>query len=246
MTDVIHSYESLPAYDSLNRFSYCIEVDRELFVQKGKMIAYYGNLKFEAIGSGVIDIMVKQSFNAPLYINDFIIVTGKGKLILGDQGNDIASYDLEAGNLTVKSTNLLAFEPGLTCQECVVPNYLTLLGTGKFLASSNGPVHFMEPPARVDEQALLGWADLPCPSYRYDYAHVQGILSAVGAITGFTHSGEEKQVNFTGQGVILVQSSESLLRGRGIVETILGQVPGLDTNSLTRIQSAINERLSSD
>ena len=65
------------------------------------------------------------------------------------RGNDINSYDLENGNLTVKADHVLGFKTSLMCQECVVEGYLTLLGTGKFLASSNGPVHFLESPVRV-------------------------------------------------------------------------------------------------
>lgn len=234
--------QTLPANDNLNRFAYCVEVKKELFIQKGKMIAYYGNLKFERLGSGPLDILVKEAFNAPLYVNDFVVVTGSGKLILGDRGNDIASYDLEAGNLTVKASNVLAFESTLTCQECVVPGYLTLLGTGKFLASSNGPVHFMEPPCRVDEQALLGWADLPCPSYRYDYAHVKGLLSAVGAVTGLTLSGEEKQMDFTGAGTVLVQASEDALLGRSMLQTVVAQATGLSPTDQQKLMGILSSR----
>jgi uncharacterized protein (AIM24 family) len=227
----------------LNRFSYCIEVKKELFVQKGKMIAYYGALRFESLGSSLLDILVKESFNAPLYVHDFIVVTGNGKLVLGDKGNDIASYDLENGNLTVKSSHLLGFEPGLACQECVIPGYLTLLGTGKFLASSNGPVHFMEPPVRVDEQAILGWADLPCPAFQSDYQYVRGALQAVGALVGVTRSGEEKQIDFTGQGTVLIQSSEAELVGRSTVQSLIAQISGLHQGDLQQLAVAVNNRL---
>ena len=44
---MIHTYENLPAHDNLNSYSYCIDVRKEMFIQKGKMIAYYGSLRFE-------------------------------------------------------------------------------------------------------------------------------------------------------------------------------------------------------
>jgi uncharacterized protein (AIM24 family) len=240
---MIYNYQNLPAHDNLNRFSYCIEVHKEMIIQKGKMIAYYGSLRFESLGSNLLDILVKEAFNAPLYIHDFVVVTGSGKLILGDRGNDIASYNIEKGNITIKSSHVIGFEPTLTCEECTLPGYLTLLGTGTLLASTNGPVHFMEPPACVDEQAILGWADLPCPSYHYDYSHVQGILSSVGALTGITLSGEEKQVNFTGQGTIMVQSSEQALLGRSFLVNVISQISGMNTNDLERIQTVVTSRL---
>ncbi len=70
-----------------------------------------------------------------LYAND-LLVTAKGRLVLGDRGNYIVSYDLDEGDVTARSTNVLGFEPSLVCQESTVPGNLTLLGTGKFLAAS--------------------------------------------------------------------------------------------------------------
>lgn len=60
---------------------------------------------------------------------------GQSNLIVGDRGYNINAYDLDNGR------------------------------TGKFLASSNGPVLFVEPPARVDPEALVGWVDCPAPSH---------------------------------------------------------------------------------
>jgi uncharacterized protein (AIM24 family) len=234
---------NLPKNDNVNRYAFSVDVDGEIFIQKGKMIAYYGQLRFESLGSGPLDVLVQHSFNSPLFVNDFVVVTGRGQLILGDRGNDVNSFDLEDGNLTVKASNVLGFEKGLVCQQSVVPNYLTLLGTGKFLASSNGPVHFMEPPARVDEQALLGWADLPCPSFRYDHAHVRGAMQAVGTLLGVRRSGEEEQLDFTGPGTILVQSSEEGLKGRSNLQTILAQMSGLHQTDLQQLQAHVTQRL---
>jgi uncharacterized protein (AIM24 family) len=205
---VIYNYHNLPENDNLNRFSYGINVKKQLFIQKGKMIAYYGALKFEALGRDFLDVLVQESFNAPLYLDDFVLVSGMGKLILGDQSRDIASYALEDAHLTVKRDRVLGFESTLVCQQSTFYNYLTFLGTGQLIASSNGPVHFLEAPARVDPEAILGWADLPSPSYYYDYEYVNSILSSVGSLAGVTFSGEEKQLNFAGKGTILIQSSE--------------------------------------
>lgn len=234
---------NLPNADNLNPFAYCIRVDREMFIQKGKMIAYYGNLRFEQLGSGVFDLLVKESFNSPLYARDFVIVSGQGHLILGDRGNDVNSFDLEAGNLTVKAENVLGFESSLLMQESIVEGYLTLLGTGKFLASSNGPVHFLECPVRVDEQALLGWADAPCPSQRFDMNYVRTVMNAVGMMFGRS-TGEERQVDFTGQGTVLVQSSEDFLGGRGVLEEIMSRSNSLNHNQLSQLSSYISQKLS--
>ncbi|MBA4116151.1 MAG: AIM24 family protein [Rubrobacter sp.] len=232
---MIYNAQNLPVNDNINSYSFCMDVTGEMFIQKGKMIAYYGALKFESLSAGAYDVLIKESFNSPLYMKNFVVVTGRGKLILGDRGNHIASYDLEDGNLTVRSTNVLGFEPTLICQESTVPGYLTLLGSGKFLASSNGAVHFLEPPVRVDEDALLGWADMPSPSYRYDYSYMRGMSGMIRSFVSNRSSGEEKQLDFTGQGTILIQSSETGLVGSTNLETIVSQTSSLQQHELQQL-----------
>ena len=242
-SDTVYNSQTLPSNDNLNPFSFCLDVQGEVFIRKGKMIAYYGDLRFEALGASQFDYLVRKSFGAPGAIGEFVIVSGKGKLILGDGGNNVASYNLESGTLTVKAEHVLGFSHSLVCEECVMPGYLTLLGTGIFLASSNGAVHFMEPPVRVDEQALLGWADLPCPSYRYDYSYVQGLLGVIGSLAGLTGSGEEKQINFEGKGTVLIQSSEEGLHARSDLAALLARVTGLDRSGLETVQLTVRQAL---
>jgi uncharacterized protein (AIM24 family) len=233
---------TLPKNDNLNRFAFVVDVEEEIFIRKGKMIAYYGQLQFEALGSSIVDILIKESFNAPAYIQNFIIAKGRGKLILGDNGNDIASYDLDNANMTIKAKHLLGFTKEVICQESTLPGFLTLLGTGKIFASSNGPVHFLDLPCRVDEQAILGWADCPSPSYRYDYAHVNDLLSLVGVMTGITLSGEEKQIDFTGQGTVLIQSSELSLENPTLIH-LLSQLPALGRTELNSLSAAVAQQI---
>lgn len=238
----VYNPANLPKNDNLNRFAFAIAVEEEVFIRKGKMIAYYGQLQFESVGSSVLDILVKNAFNAPLYIHHFVVARGHGQLLLGDNGHDIACYDLDKANLTVKASHLLGFTKEVLCQESTMPGFLTLIGTGKIFASSNGPVHFLELPCRVDEQAVLGWADCPSPSYRYDYAHVTGVMQMVGAMTGITLSGEDKQVDFTGQGTVLIQSSELGL-GSCTLNHLVSQIPFLNRTELNSLNGVIAQHL---
>ncbi|MEI6706312.1 MAG: AIM24 family protein [Methylococcales bacterium] len=235
---------TLPKNDNLSRFAFVVDVEEEIFIRKGKMVAFYGQLQFESLGSSVVDILIKQSFNAPAYIQHFIIAKGHGQLILGDNGNDIASYDLDNANMTIKAKHLLGFTKDIVCQESTMIGFLTLMGTGKILASSNGPVHFLDLPCRVDEQAILGWADCPSPSYRYDYAHVNDLLSLVGVMTGITLSGEEKQIDFSGEGTVLIQSSELSL-GSPTLGHLLSQLPALGRNELNSLSAAVAQQITS-
>ncbi|OON79583.1 AIM24 family protein [Streptomyces tsukubensis] len=213
---------TLPRNDNVNPYTFCVELaDGQWFLQKGKMIAYYGNIDFNGIGHGRFDRLLRTSFHSPLHADDWVVAEGRGKMLLADRAFDVNSFDLEDGNLTVRSGNLLAYEPSLALKQSIVPGFLTLIGTGKFVAASNGPVVFMEPPLRVDPQALVGWADCPSPCHHYDHGYMEGVLGGVRALTGIGgESGEEHQFEFVGAGTVLLQSTEVLM-----AEAPTGAVP---------------------
>nr|WP_202448262.1 AIM24 family protein [Streptomyces sp. SID2999] len=210
---VVFDPVTLPADDNVNPYTFCVELKgSQWFLQKGKMIAYYGSIDFNGIGHGRLDRLVRTSFHSPLHASDWVVAEGSGKMLLADRAFDVNSYDLEQGNLTVRAGNLIAFQPSLALKQSIVPGFLTLIGTGKFVAASNGPVVFMEPPIRVDPQALVGWADCPSPCHHYDHSYLTGVLGGLRAMTGIGGaSGEEHQFEFTGAGTVLLQSSETLM-----------------------------------
>ncbi|WP_288815021.1 AIM24 family protein, partial [uncultured Gordonia sp.] len=227
--NTVWSPMNLPSDDNVpdNNYSFCIDLNQPWFMSKGAMIAYYGQMQFTALTQGLqgnMLQMVAQQFSAPLYLGDYVVAEGHGKLIIGDRGYDINAYDLEDGNLTIRAANLLAFQPNLSLNQSIVPGFLTLIGTGKFLASSNGPVMFVEPPVRVDPEALVGWSDCPSPSHHYDEAWVNGFIAAAGRRMGL-NSGEERQFDFTGAGTVLVQSSEKVRDDSSVLRTIQGHLP---------------------
>lgn len=203
-------FTTLPSDDNVNPYTFCVELrGSRWFLQKGKMIAYYGQIDFHGIGHGPLDRLVAGSFHSPLHAQDWTVAEGSGKMLLADRAFDVNSYDLEDGNLTVRSGNLLAFEPSLSLKQSIIPGFLTLIGTGKFVAASNGEVHFVEPPVRVDPEALVGWADCPSPCHHYDHQYMRGVLGGLRAVTGLGGtSGEEHQYEFTGAGTVLIQSTE--------------------------------------
>jgi len=238
---------NLPSDDNVpgNNYSFAIDLNAPWFLSKGAMIAYYGQMNFTSLTHGMqgqMLQMVAQQFSAPLYLGDYVVGEGHGKLIIGDRGYDINSYDLEDGNLTIRASNLLAFQPNLTLNQSIVPGFLTLIGTGKFVASSSGPVMFVEPPVRVDPEALVGWADCPSPSHHFDQAWINSFIAAAGARFGI-NSGEERQFDFVGAGTVLVQSSEKVRNDKSIVQTIRGQLPGLSAPGLQQINQEITAQL---
>ncbi|MFD7506124.1 AIM24 family protein [Streptomyces sp. NPDC001700] len=209
---VIHDAYTLPADDNINPYAFGVELDGQWFLQKGKMVAYYGQIDFQGIGLGPLDRLIATSFHSPLHAAEWVVAQGKGKMVLADRAFDVNSFDLDDGNLTIRSGNLLAFQPSLALKQSIVPGFLTLIGTGKFVAASNGPVVFMEPPIRVDPQALVGWADCPTPNHHYDHEYLRGVMGGIRAHTGLGGtSGEEHQFEFVGAGTVLLQSTEEVL-----------------------------------
>ncbi|GAA0387353.1 AIM24 family protein [Streptomyces luteireticuli] len=212
---VIHDAQTLPVNDNVNAYAFSVDLNGQWFLQKGKMVAYFGQISFHGIGHGPLDRIIQSSFHSPLHAQDWVVAEGHGKMVLADRAFDVNSYDLEDGNLTVRSGNLLAFEPSLALKQSIIPGFVTLIGTGKFVAASNGPVVFVEPPIRVDPQALVGWADCPSPCHHYDHQYMRGVLGGVRMLTGFGGaSGEEHQFEFVGAGTVLLQSSEQLMAER--------------------------------
>ncbi|MDT3400072.1 AIM24 family protein [Streptomyces sp. B1866] len=214
---VVYDAHTLPAAGNVNPYAFSVQVSGQWFLQKGKMIAYYGKIDFHGFGLGRLDQLIAHSFHSPLHASDWVVAEGKGTMLLADRAYDVNSYDLDDGNLTIRSGNLLAYQPSLSLKQSIVPGFLTLLGTGTFVAASNGPVVFMEPPIRVDPRALVGWADCPSPCHHYDHAYLRGFLGAVRSATGLGGvSGEEHQFDFTGTGTVLLQSTEDVLPERDI------------------------------
>ena len=224
---------TLPKGDNVNPYAFCVDVRGSWFIGKGAMIAYYGDVTFRSVTAyASVDAYVAARFSSPVYVQDWVVAEGNGQLLLADRGFDVNSFDLDEGNLTIRANNLLGFAPTLDLKQSIVPGFVTLLGTGTFLASSNGPVIFVEPPFRADPEALLGWADCPSPSIHHDAAWMAASLA--GALQGAfgRASGEERQYDFTGAGTVLLQSSEVLREDPALLRLVEQQ-----TDQLTDAQA---------
>ncbi|HEY1133807.1 MAG TPA: AIM24 family protein [Nocardioides sp.] len=234
---------SLPDDDNVNHYAFSIALAGEWFVSKGAMIAYYGNVEFAGVSQYASRASwVAARFSSPLYASEWVVAAGHGKVIVADRGYDVNSYDLDEGNLTIKQSNLLGFQTSLELKQSIVPGFVTLIGTGKFLASSNGPVIFVEPPFRADPDALLGWADCPSPSQHYDHHWMaQSFMAGIQGMFG-RESGEERQYDFTGAGTILMQSSEQLRVDGALLKLVESQTNLLDAQSAGSLGQRLVQR----
>lgn len=242
--DQLWDAASLPEDDNVNPYAYSVDVGRkQWFIQKGRMIAYTGQMRFESVTGGLSHLL-GVVISSPLYAGDWVGVQGQGKLLLGHHGFDVNGYDLEDANMTIRAGNLLAFGGQLVLKESIVPGFVTVLGSGKIIAASNGEVQFVDPPVRVDPQALVGWADCPSPSHHYDQAYLQGGSGILRGLTGLGGvSGEEHQFDFTGQGTVLIQSSEATMSSGALVRQIEGQTSALGLPDLQGLTQRLQARL---
>ena len=242
--DQVWDAASLPADDNVNHYAYSVDVGtRPWFIQKGRMIAYTGQMRFESVTGGLSHLL-GVVISSPLYASDWVGVQGQGKLLLGHQGYDVNGYDLEDANMTIRAGNLLAFGGQLALKESIVPGFVTVLGSGKIIAASNGEVQFVDPPVRVDPQALVGWADCPSPSHHYDQAYLQGHMGLVRGLTGLGGvSGEEHQFDFTGTGTVLIQSSEATMSSGNLLRQIESQTSALGLPDLQGLTQRLQARV---
>ena len=79
----------------------------------------------------------------------------------------------------------------------------------------------------ADPDALLGWADCPSPSVHHDTQWMSASLA--GALQGAFGrvSGEERQYDFTGQGTVLLQSSEVAREDPAVLRLVEAQTQPL-------------------
>ena len=138
---------TLPSDDNVNNYTFCVELNGQWFLQKGKMIAYYGQIDFNGVGHGRAGPARRHAASIRRCTpRDWVVAEGSGKMLLADRAFDVNSYDLEDGNLTIRSGNLLAFQPSLSLKQSIIPGFLTLIGTRQVRRRVQRPGVFVEPP----------------------------------------------------------------------------------------------------
>jgi uncharacterized protein (AIM24 family) len=136
---------------------------------------------------------------------------GRGDLFLAQNACELHLVDLEGDSLTVSGDNVLAFDSALTWDIRRVEGAsmlsgglfnMVFTGTGRIALSAFGtPVvlNAAEAPTYADLQSAIAWSSsLSTRLVR---------TASAGALIG-RGSGEAFQLAFSGQGFVIVQSSE--------------------------------------
>jgi uncharacterized protein (AIM24 family) len=189
-----------------------IELNGECMARTGSMIAYQGQVKFQALGSGGIGKFIKQRLTGegvPL-----MKLSGHGDVFLADRAADVHLVDLEQGDaLSINGSNVLAFDSTLQYDIKMVQGMgmmstaglfnCVFSGYGRIAVTTKGTpvVLSVDQPTYVDPQAAICWsASLQTGYHRADQL---GIGTLLGRSTG-----EAYTMSFAGQGFVVVQPSE--------------------------------------
>lgn len=188
------------------------ELNGHFMARVGSMVAYQGQIQFEALGSGGIGKFLKQKLTGegvPL-----MKVSGHGDVFLAENAADIHIIDLEQGDaLSINGSNVLAFDASLNYDIKMVQGAgmmsnaglfnCVFTGSGRIAVTTKGTpvVLSVDQPTFVDPQAAICWsANLQTGFHR---AEQLGLGTLLGRTTG-----ERFTMSFAGQGFVVVQPSE--------------------------------------
>ena len=106
--------EAQPGLQLQNSKMLKIALAGEVLARQGAMVAYQGDVRFEALGAGGIGRFIKQQLTGegvPL-----MKLSGRGDVFLADAAADVHVIDLEGPHdaLSINGRNVLAFEPTLS------------------------------------------------------------------------------------------------------------------------------------
>lgn len=198
-----------------------IELNGECLARQGSMVAFQGQVHFEATGSGGIGQFIKQQLTGegvPL-----MRIAGRGDVFLADAASDVHLIDLEGPQdaLSINGKNVLAFEPTLSYDIAMVSGAASMSGAGLFncvfagrgrlaITCKGTPVVLnVDQPTYADPQAAVAWsAGLQTGVHRADQL-------GLGTLLGRT-TGEAFTMGFSGQGFVVVQPSEEVPAGAGV------------------------------
>lgn len=205
------------------------ELNGEIMARTGSMVAYQGQVQFQAMGSGGVGKWLKQKLTGegvPL-----MKVSGRGDVFFADRAADVHIIDLDQGDaITINGANVLAFDSSLQYDIKMVQGMGMMSSSGMFncvfsgrgrlaITTKGTPVVLnVDQPTYADPQAAICWsANLQTGYHRADQL-------GLGTLLGRT-TGEAFTMSFSGQGFVVVQPNEEPPAG-GLAGSGSGQQSG--------------------
>ncbi|MGW5318005.1 AIM24 family protein [Nocardia thailandica] len=191
-----------------------VGLNGEVMARAGSMVAYQGELQFQALGSGGIGRAIRQHLTGegvPL-----MKVSGRGDLFLANSASDVHLIDLDGSDgLTINGSNVLAFDSSLRYDVKRVQGAAgyasnaglfncVFTGRGRIAITTHGtPVVLnVDQPTYADPQAAVAWSSSLQTGIKRNDSFGLGRL-VMGRSTG-----EGTTLSFSGRGFVIVQPSE--------------------------------------
>jgi uncharacterized protein (AIM24 family) len=184
-----------------------------VWAKAGSMISYAGQIKFERermLEHG-LGKMFKKAFSGEG--TSLMKATGNGRLYLADQGKKITIFDLNNESITVNGNDLLAFEPSIEWDINLMRKMAGVMSGGLFNVNLRGrgkvaitshyePLTLLVKPGEpviTDPNATVAWSGNLQPEFRTNIS----FRTLLGR-----GSGESFQMEFSGEGFVIVQPFE--------------------------------------
>jgi uncharacterized protein (AIM24 family) len=187
---------------------------REFFARKGAMVAYQGqanfDMQYQSWGQHVARMFTGEGLN-------LMKVTGSGTVFLANQAQDIHILDLTGDGFTIDGNNILAFETSLRWNIVRIDTQQRIAGAGSYnieltgrgkvaVTTTGAPLVMRVDPSKycfADADAVIGWSTSLAVQM-----NAQVTSSSVWRPRGNT--GESWEMQFSGEGVVVVQPAELL------------------------------------
>ena len=192
-----------------------VNLNGEIWTKMGSMVAYVGKVKFEReriLERGVGNLLKKTFTGEGAKLTK---ATGQGKVYLADKGKTVHVLVLKNDSIFVNGNDLLAFESSIAWDIKMMRKVSAVLAGGLFNIKLEGSglvaftCHF-EPltlavspgqPVYTDPNATIAWSGALQPNLK-----VQASLKSFFG----RGSGESLQMEFTGQGWVVIQPYEEV------------------------------------
>ena len=192
-----------------------VNLDSLVWMKAGAMVAYVGQIKFtrEGLLDKGLGTLLKRSVTGEGA--KLTKAEGRGRLYLADSGKTIKILRLQNESIVVNGSDLLAFEPSINWEIKMMKKLAAMMSAGLFNVRLQGEgliaitSHF-EPitlrvspgqPIRTDPNATIAWSGNLQPEFKTDVT----LKSFFGR-----GSGESIQMEFVGEGFVVVQPFEEL------------------------------------
>lgn len=197
-----------------------VNLGEKVWMKAGAMVAYVGQIKFTREGlmdKGLGSLLKRGVTGEGAKLTK---AEGAGRLYLADTGKTIKILKLEGESIFVNGSDLLAFETSVDWEIKMMRKLAAVVSGGFFNVRLSGTgliaitTHF-EPitlrvvpgqPVRTDPNATIAWSGSLQPDFKTDVS----LKSFFGR-----GSGESIQMEFSGDGFVVVQPYEEVAMNHG-------------------------------